>query len=103
MSLHADDPIEHNLVDLEIVPTQEEERSEPTSIFIREMGIDDLAPVFHFGEELFTSDLYPSLYRIWDEWAVIGFYNTEPEYCLVAEADSQVVGFILGTLTSSPR
>ncbi|HIK25074.1 MAG: GNAT family N-acetyltransferase [Thermosynechococcus sp. Uc] len=101
MSLHPDDSIDPNLVDLEIAPTtKEEERAEPINIIIREMGIDDIAPVFHLGEELFTSDLYPSLYRIWDEWEVIGFYNTDPEYCLVAEADAQVVGFILGTIIS---
>jgi ribosomal protein S18 acetylase RimI-like enzyme len=50
------------------------------------------------GEELFTSDLYPYLYRCWDEWEVIGLYNTDPEYCLVAEVDEQLAGFILGTI-----
>ena len=61
------------------------------------MGIDDIAPVYHLGEELFTSDLYPYLYRTWDEWEVIGLYNTDPEYCLVAEIDG-LAGFILGTI-----
>ena len=66
--------------------------------YVRELGIDDIAPVFHLGEELFTSDLYPYLYRTWDEWEVIGLYNTDPEYCLVAEIDEQLAGFVLGTI-----
>jgi ribosomal protein S18 acetylase RimI-like enzyme len=68
--------------------------------YVRELGIDDIAPVFHLGEELFTSDLYPYLYRCWDEWEVIGLYNTDPEYCLVAEVDGEMAGFILGTIIS---
>lgn len=70
------------------------------AIDIRELEIDDLAPVYHLGEQLFTSDLYPYLYRTWDEWEVIGLYNTDPEYCLVAEIDGQLAGFILGTVIS---
>jgi ribosomal protein S18 acetylase RimI-like enzyme len=62
------------------------------------MDIDDLAAVFHLGEALFTSDLYPYIYRTWDEWEVIGLYNTDPEYCLVAEVDGRLAGFILGTI-----
>ena len=42
------------------------------AIDVREMEIDDLAPVFHLGETLFTSDLYPYIYRTWDQWEVIG-------------------------------
>ncbi len=64
------------------------------------MNIDDIAPVYHLGESLFTSDLYPYLYRTWDEWEVIGLYNTDPEYCLVADIEEQVVGFVLGTIIS---
>jgi ribosomal protein S18 acetylase RimI-like enzyme len=74
----------------------EPDRTSPVSI--RELEIDDLAPVYHLGEELFTSDLYPYLYRTWDEWEVIGLYNTDPEYCLVAEVGDTLVGFILGTI-----
>lgn len=68
------------------------------SIYIRNMEIDDIAPVYHLGEDVFTSDLYPYLYRTWDEWEVIGLYNTDPEYCLVAEIDEQLAGFVLGTI-----
>lgn len=68
------------------------------NLVIRDMGIDDIAAVFHLGEELFTSELYPYLYRTWDEWEVIGMYNTDSEYCMVAEVDDQLAGFILGTI-----
>ncbi len=74
--------------------------TKPNEINIREMAIDDIAPVYHLGERLFTSDLYPYLYRTWDEWEVIGLYNTDPEYCLVAEIENNLAGFILGTLIS---
>lgn len=67
-------------------------------IVIRDMEIDDLAPVYHLGESLFTSDLYPYIYRTWDQWEVIGLYNTDPEYCLVADVQDQLGGFILGTI-----
>jgi ribosomal protein S18 acetylase RimI-like enzyme len=67
-------------------------------IYVREIGIDDIAPIYHLGEELFTSDLYPYLYRTWDEWEVIGLYNTDPEYCLVAETEGELAGFVLGTI-----
>ncbi|AFZ28626.1 MULTISPECIES: GNAT family N-acetyltransferase [Chroococcaceae] len=69
-----------------------------SSVYVRELEIDDLAPVYHLGEKLFTSDLYPYLYRTWDKWEVIGLYNTDPEYCLVAEIDGELAGFILGTV-----
>ncbi|MBD0266413.1 MAG: GNAT family N-acetyltransferase [Tolypothrix sp. Co-bin9] len=71
---------------------------ETETIYVRELGIDDIAPIYHLGEELFTSDLYPYLYRTWDEWEVIGLYNTDPEYCLVAETAGELAGFILGTI-----
>ncbi|MEA5476603.1 hypothetical protein VB774_03130 [Pseudanabaena galeata UHCC 0370] len=35
------------------------DRLNPNSVDIREMNIDDIAPIFHLGEQLFTSDLYP--------------------------------------------
>ena len=71
---------------------------ETNLIYVRALGIDDISPVYHLGEQLFTSDLYPYLYRTWDEWEVIGLYNTDPEYCLVAETDGDLAGFILGTI-----
>jgi len=76
------------------------ERTPKPEIEIREMELDDLAPVYHMGEKLFTSDLYPFLYRTWDEWEVVGHYNTDPEFALVAEANGVLAGFVMGTLIS---
>lgn len=76
------------------------ERALRPEVTIREMELDDLAPVYHLGERLFTCDLYPFLYRTWDEWEVVGHYNTDPEFSLVAEVNDVLAGFIIGTLIS---
>ena len=64
---------------------------------IREMSIDDFAEVFHLGEQLFTSDYSPSMYRTWDEYEITTLFNSDNELCLVAELDEEIVGFALGT------
>jgi ribosomal protein S18 acetylase RimI-like enzyme len=64
---------------------------------VRELTIDDLAAVFHLGERLFTSDFSPSMYRTWDEYEITTLFNSDNELCLVAELDSEIVGFALGT------
>ncbi len=81
-------------------PEHEPDNSSASPVNIRGMAIDDIAPVYHLGESVFTSDLYPYLYRTWDEWEVIGLYNTDPEYCLVAEIEESLAGFVLGTVIS---
>lgn len=78
-------------------------RKKRNGIEIREMEIDDLADVFHLGEKLFTSQEIPNLYRTWDDYEVIGFFQEDAEYCLVAEADGQIVGFVLGTTVTKTR
>lgn len=62
------------------------------------MTIDDLATVYHLGEELFLDQQQPMLYRIWDAYEVTGYFNTDPEFCLVAEESGSIVGFALGTI-----
>ncbi len=64
---------------------------------IREMSIDDLSEVFHIGEEIFTSEYSPSLYRTWDEYEITTLFNSDSELCLVAESAGALVGFALGT------
>lgn len=64
---------------------------------IREMSIDDLPHVFHIGEEIFTSEFSPSLYRTWDEYEITTLFNSDSELCLVAESGDAIVGFALGT------
>lgn len=64
---------------------------------IRQMTIDDMAAVFHLGEQLFTSDFSPSMYRTWDEYEITTLFNSDSELCLVAELAGEIVGFALGT------
>ena len=70
---------------------------------IREATIDDLAPIFHLGEKMFTSQQSANLYRTWDEYAVTTLFNSEPEFMLVADYDNKVIGFALGTLIEKNR
>jgi len=64
---------------------------------IREMEVDDIPSVYHLGERLFTSDETPILYRTWDPYEVTEYFSSDPSYCLVAESEGIIVGFILGT------
>ncbi len=66
-------------------------------LVIREMTIDDFAEVFHLGEQLFTAEYSPSMYRTWDEYEITTLYNSDCELCLVAEFGEELVGFALGT------
>ncbi len=76
---------------------------ETTGIDIRIAGIDDLAPIFHIGEMVFTPKEHSNLYRTWDEYEVTHIFNTEPEHLLVAECDDRVVGFAMGTVIQKAR
>jgi ribosomal protein S18 acetylase RimI-like enzyme len=64
---------------------------------IREMTIDDLPEVFHLGEEIFTADYSPSMYRTWDEYEITTLFNSDSELCLVAKYEGRLLGFVLGT------
>jgi hypothetical protein len=57
---------------------------------IREMLIDDIAIVFHRGEELFKAQEVPNMYRTWDPYEVVGLFNSDTEFCLVAEIDDAI-------------
>lgn len=61
------------------------------------MEIDDIADVFHLGERLFTAREAPNLYRTWDEYEVLSLFQGDSEYCLIADVDDRMVGFLLGT------
>jgi ribosomal protein S18 acetylase RimI-like enzyme len=80
-------------------PTKDdqEKNKRKAVIEIREMEIDDLAAVFHLGERLYSSKDTPNLYRTWDEFEVTGMFQEEPEFCLVADAEDRIVGFVMGT------
>jgi ribosomal protein S18 acetylase RimI-like enzyme len=66
-------------------------------IIIREMEIDDISSVYHLGEELFTSEKLPILYRTWDPNEVTDYFGSDREYCLVAEKRGEILGFIIAT------
>lgn len=86
-------------------------RSAP-AITIRTMRLEDLPKVFALGEELFTAERWPALYRAWDEYEIVEYFATDGDFCLVAVIDvdedetpgkavgdgEQVVAFCLGTL-----
>jgi hypothetical protein len=69
---------------------QAEEKKRRAPVAIREMQIDDISPVFHLGERLFTSRDVPNLYHSWDEHEVLGSYYDDPEFCFVAEHEGFV-------------
>ncbi|MCB2184877.1 MAG: GNAT family N-acetyltransferase [Deltaproteobacteria bacterium] len=73
------------------------------ALLVREMQIDDLAQIFHLGEQLFTPQDYPNLYRTWDEYEVVGLFQSDPENCLVAEQEGRLAGFLLGTTIEKRR
>lgn len=74
----------------------EEERRAP--VYVREMIVEDIAPVFHLGEQLFTADEVQNLHRTWDEYEAVSLFQSETRHCLVAESEGRVVGFALGTV-----
>ncbi len=73
------------------------------AVTIRKMEIDDLAPVFHLGEQLFTAQKVPNLYRTWDEFEVISLFQNDPDFCLVAELEEELVGFLMGSILTKTR
>lgn len=54
------------------------------NVIVRRMEIDDIATVFHLGERLFTASEAPNLFRTWDEYEVINFFQNDSEFCLAA-------------------
>jgi len=64
---------------------------------IRKMEIDDVPSVYRLGEKLFTSEETPILYRTWDPYEVTEYFSSDPDYCLVAETEGKIIGFILAT------
>jgi ribosomal protein S18 acetylase RimI-like enzyme len=75
--------------------TSENEHKKKPEIIIRQMEIDDISAVYHLGEELFTSEEFPILYRTWDAYEVTDYFSSDPDYCLVAEVGGRIAGFIL--------
>ncbi|MBN2365963.1 MAG: GNAT family N-acetyltransferase [Calditrichaeota bacterium] len=72
-------------------------------IDIRQMELGDLPVCFSIGEEIFTAEKWPNLYRTWDEYELLDSYASESELCLVAEIDGKIAGFALGTMIEKRR
>lgn len=70
---------------------------------IREMELEDLAAVFALGERLFTADLWPNLYRTWDEYEVVDFFSGDGDTCFVACDGDELLGFVLGSVIEKRR
>lgn len=69
-----------------------------TLIVIRDMKLKDVSECFNLGIKLFSFN--GSLSRTFDRFVVIEAYSSEPEFCLVAEYENRIIGFIVGfTLT----
>jgi len=80
-----------------------EKRKRRINVMIRQMEIDDLANVFHLGEELFKAEEAPNLYRTWDDYEVVELFHDDSDYCFVAEVDDEMIGFLLGTTITKSR
>jgi len=76
----------------------ENEHKKKPEVIIREMEVDDISAVYHLGEKLFTSEEFPILYRTWDPYEVTDYFSSDSEYCLVAEIEEKIVGFILANI-----
>ena len=69
------------------------------AIDIRPMTVDDISPIYHLGNTLFTAREVPSLHRTWDEYEVVSLFQTDGDYCFAALNEAgQLVGFALGTV-----
>jgi len=77
------------------MPTENANKKKRAEITMRQMEIDDISGVYHLGEELFTSEEFPILYRAWDAYEVTDYFTSDPDYCLVAESEGRVAGFVL--------
>ena len=76
----------------------------PGNLEIREMELADLHKVYALGEQLYTAEDWPNLYRTWDETDIVNMFNTDGEFCWVADAgEGEVVGFALGSLMEKRR
>ncbi|MBU0981282.1 GNAT family N-acetyltransferase [Patescibacteria group bacterium] len=67
-------------------------------ITISQIKFEDIAPIYNLGNRLYTSNKWSNLYRTWDEYEIIERYISDKEYCHVAKANNQLVGFALATL-----
>jgi ribosomal protein S18 acetylase RimI-like enzyme len=78
-------------------------RQPAPAITIREMKLEDVPQVFDLGQQLFTADKLPTLYRSWDDHELAQLFSSEAENCLVAECENRIIGFTLGRVMEKPQ
>jgi hypothetical protein len=71
-----------------------------SSYSLRPMMMEDIASVYHLGNEIFTASEFPNMYRTWDDFSVIENYASSGEFCFVAQAHGEILGFLLGETVS---
>lgn len=71
-----------------------------SSYSLRPMMMQDIAAVYHLGNEIFTASEFPNMYRTWDDFCVIETYAGSSEFCFVAQAHGEILGFLLGDTMS---
>jgi ribosomal protein S18 acetylase RimI-like enzyme len=97
------EPAKPEMTTVKTAEADENGNKKRPDIEIREMEVDDIPAVFHLGERVFTADKTPTLYRTWDEFEVVSMFNSDQEYCLVAELEGQIVGFALGNVVTKRK
>jgi len=70
---------------------------------IRDMCVEDIAPVFHLGEKVFDVRRLPTMHRTWDPYEVAYLFVSEGDLSLVATEKGRLVGFCLGTTVDKPQ
>lgn len=86
------------------VPPQHRPQPQPEpEVEVEELELEDLPAVFALGEQLFTSDRWPNLYRTWDEYEVINLFASDGDTCFVARCEDRIVGFALGAIIEKRR
>jgi len=73
------------------------------NVVVREMMIDDINDVYELGERVFGDRRSPNLFRFWEQAEVLDLFETDSEFCLIAEVDDKIVGFSLGTTIKKKR
>ena len=58
-------------------PTPLKTGADGPSVTIRQMTIDDIPAIYPLGDTLFTARIAPTAPRTWDEYEVVGFFQTD--------------------------
>jgi len=73
-------------------PSAAPKKRRKCNVDVREMIIDDLHEVYELGEGVFGDRSSPNLFRFWEPAEVLDLFETDSEFCLVAELDDKIVG-----------